>query len=115
MRFSRVLAHRRRCRGWRPIAGQPRIVSGGLPAEAVHRVPRTWPMQLLHDRLLVLAVHRRRPGHVPETPAADAQGELAKDADQQMRRVPEDSARDPLVGLLPTVLPPPITRTLWIP
>lgn len=109
MCFPRVLAHRRRCRGRRPIVGQPRVVSGGLPAEAVHRVPRTGPMQLLHDRLFVLAVHRRRPGHVPETPAADAQGELAKDPDQQMRRLPEDPARRPHVGarFRPFSTPPP--------
>ena len=68
------LAHRRRC-GWsRSIPFVARVLSEGLPLEAVHRVPRARPLQLPHHRLLLLDGHHRPGPHVQEADPADSEG-----------------------------------------
>ena len=53
---STFSAHRRWSRWWWPGPLITRVLSQGLPLEAVHRVPRTWKVQLPHHRLLELDI-----------------------------------------------------------
>lgn len=72
--WSRLLsAHRRRSRGKRPVARVTRLLSRELQTDAFHRVPRLGTLQLLHERLLLLARHNRRLRNVQEASAHDSQ------------------------------------------
>lgn len=87
---QKILAYRRGRRGLRPVPRLPGLLPGGIPAQAVHRVPRARPLQLLHDGLLVLArddLGRSR-AHVQQAASADHQGRHGPDVTRQpVRRV----------------------------
>jgi len=65
-------AHRLWCARQRSVADFAWIVFGGIPRSSLHRVPRPRQVQLLLDRLLVLARHLGRHGHVQKVSTVHA-------------------------------------------
>ena len=65
--------HRCRCTGLRTAAAFAGQLSARILSEPVYRVHRTWPMQHLLDRLLVLAVGDRTVRPVPNARADGAE------------------------------------------
>lgn len=87
------LAHWGGRRGWRTESGESRVVPGGLPLDAVHRVqrkPRVLP--LLCQRVQLLAVDGGHAGAVRAAEFGNAQGGQPAFACQSVPGVHKGSA-----------------------
>ena len=71
----------------RPVAGLARFLPGGIPREAVHRVPRFRLVQLLLHRHVLLADHHQGRRHVPQADTTDVENR-PHIASESLRGVP---------------------------
>lgn len=82
-----MTAPRRGRRRRRPVSSLARVLLGGIPHQAVHRVSWSRHLQLLLHGNIVLAGDHRRRGDVPQTAATDAQSR-SHIASESLCRVP---------------------------
>ena len=92
-------AHCCRGRGRRPVAVEPRLVSRGLPNDAVHRVQwRARHLSLLREQVQLLADDDQLARPVHDSGVSDTQGRQPTYGRQSLQRLHEG----PTTGQLPS-------------
>lgn len=91
----KITAQRCRRGRRRPVPCLARLLFGGIPRQAVYRVPRPRHLQLLRHGDVVLAGDHSRRGDVPQAAAADAQSRPHVPGEPMRRMYPPTGHRGP--------------------